>query len=274
MRSIIIFSIVGSLIIPSLIALAAPKAELWERWSTHDPESTLIINHDLWDQFLKTYIVPDKDGLNLVAYGNVTDEDRQKLKTYLKDLQNTPISKYNRAEQRAFWINLYNALTINVIVDHYPVKSIMNIKITPGAFKKGPWGKKLVIIENENISLDQIEHRILRPIWKDPRLHYAVNCASIGCPNLQTQAFTAQNSELLLDKAAKDYINHPRGVWFKKNKLYLSSIYKWFAVDFGGDDASIIKHLKQYAASDLREQLEQVKKISGYGYDWNLNESR
>ena len=104
------------------------------------------------------------------------------------------ITDYNKKEQLAYWINLYNSLTIKVVLEHYPVKSIKEIKLS-GIFKPGPWKKELVIIEGKKLSLDNIEHDILRPIWKDNRVHYAVNCASIGCPNLQNSAFTAKNSD-------------------------------------------------------------------------------
>ena len=104
----------------------------------------------------------------------------------------------SRDEQLAYWINLYNALTVKVILDHYPVKSILDIDISPGWFSIGPWGKKLVAVEGVEISLDDIEHRILRPIWRDPRIHYALNCAAVGCPNLLREAFTGATAEVLL----------------------------------------------------------------------------
>jgi hypothetical protein len=174
-------------------------------------------------------------------------------------------------EQLVFWINLYNALTVKVILEHYPVESIRNIDISPGFFSNGPWGKKFIKIENVKISLNDIEHRILRPIWKDPRIHYAVNCASIGCPNLQKFAFTAENVENLLTKAAKEYINHPRGVKVDDGELTVSSIYIWFSSDFGSSDIEILSHLKQYASPGLRIQLEDFNKISSHDYDWTLN---
>jgi hypothetical protein len=161
-----------------------------------------------------------------------------------------------------------------VVLDHYPVESIRDIDISPGFFANGPWGKKLVHIEGETISLDDIEHRILRPIWKDPRIHYGVNCASIGCPNLQPQAYTAESTDALLDKGARDYINHSRGVLIASNKLIVSSIYDWFMEDFGGNDKGVIAHLQRYAEPSLREQLQRFSRISDHEYDWSLNDIR
>ncbi len=255
-------------------AVAAPKAKLWDRWLSHDPQATLQVDHSSWSRFLSTYLVPGKDGVNRLTYGQVAPADRFILERYITSLANTPVSQLNRSEQKAFWINLYNVLTVTVVLDHYPVESIRDIDISPGFFANGPWGKKLVHIEGETISLDDIEHRILRPIWKDPRIHYGVNCASIGCPNLQPQAYTAESTDALLDKGARDYINHSRGVLIASNKLIVSSIYDWFMEDFGGNDKGVIAHLQRYAEPSLREQLQRFSRISDHEYDWSLNDIR
>lgn len=254
---------------------AAPKAELWARWQEHNADSDVVIDHSVWDAFLKQYL-SEKDGINLLDYAaakkDENGEGKTRLGAYLDALQQTPVSKLNRNEQRAFWINLYNALTADVVIAHYPVDSIRDIDISPGLFADGPWQKKLVQVEGEQLSLDDIEHRILRPIWRDARVHYAVNCASIGCPNLMTNAFTADNTELLLQQGARDFINHPRGANVDASgALVVSSIYQWFAEDFGGDDSGIIRHLQKYADDDLRAMLANVKTIADDDYDWRLN---
>jgi hypothetical protein len=182
-----------------------------------------------------------------------------------------PISAYNGAEQKAYWINLYNALTVEVILSHYPVKSIRNIGISPGLFSRGPWDAKLATIEREKLSLNDIEHRILRPIWKDARVHYAVNCASLGCPNLQRMAYTGENTESLLEKGAGEYINHPRGLAIKNGKLQVSSIYDWFKDDFGAGRDRLLEHWLKYADGDLAGALKSYEGSLAYGYDWSLN---
>jgi hypothetical protein len=257
----------------SLAALAAPKAELWERWSAHSQNKVGIV-HKEWNDFLGHYVKPGSDGITRVAYGAVTPADRKALAAYLRKLQDVPIRKFARAEQRAYWINLYNATTVNVVLEHYPVESITKISISPGLFAKGPWKKKLLTIEGEPVSLDDIEHRILRPIWKDPRTHYAVNCASLGCPNLPPKAFTPGNTEELLEQGAKAYVNHPRGASFDGGTLTVSSIYVWFRSDFGGNDAGVIAHLKKYAEPALKKKLAEVDEIDGDTYDWTLNDSK
>lgn len=257
--------------IPS--AKAAPDAVLWPRWEAHDPDATMEIDHSPWGDLLERYLVTEADGINRFAYGKVTGEDRKNLDNYLKLLADTPVSSYSRPAQMAYWINLYNALTIQVILDHYPTKSILDIDISPGLFSDGPWGKKLLTIEGEKIALDDIEHQILRPIWKDPRIHYAVNCASIGCPNLQPKPFEADMLDRQLDDAAIDFINHQRAIDIENDRIIISSIYRWFQKDFGDTDQEVLAHLKAFASPDLAMKLEGFTTIYDDAYDWRLNDA-
>lgn len=252
---------------------AAPTAELWPRWTQHDPAARATIDHATWNRLLKSYVVRAGDGVNRFTYRWVTADDRPALDGYIGRLGATAIGRFDRDEQRAFWINLYNALTIKLVLERYPVASIMDIAISPGLFAPGPWGRKLVTVDGEAVSLDDIEHRILRPIWRDPRLHYAVNCVALGCPNLQAEAFTAANAERLLDAGARAYVNHERGVWFERGQLHASSIYKWFADDFGGTNARVIAHLREFASPDLARRLAGSTRIASYHYDWRLNDT-
>ena len=257
----------------SLAALAAPKAELWEFWA-QSTQSKVAIDHGAWNDFLARHVKPGDDGINRVAYGRVATAQREALEQYLDKMQGVAIRKFSRAEQRAYWINLYNVATVKVVLDHYPVDSILKINISPGLFAKGPWKKKLLTVEGEGVSLDDIEHRVLRPIWQDPRTHYSVNCASLGCPNLPAQAFTSANMEELLDASARAYVNHPRGARVEKGRLTVSSIYVWFGSDFGGGDAGVIAHLKKYGEPALKKALADVRRIGDDEYDWSLNDAK
>lgn len=260
-----------ALLLFALPAQAAPKAELWARWTVHDPASTFAVDHSAWGRFLSAYVSREADGIARVAYARVTPADRAMLQEYLAALQATDIDRLARPEQRAFWINLYNALTVETVLAHYPVSSIRDIRISPGLFASGPWGRKLARVAGEALSLDDIEHRILRPIWSDPRIHYAVNCASLGCPDLQDEPYSAARTDAQLDAAASAFVNHPRGVSLENGRLRISSIYDWFRDDFGGDDAAVIAHLARHAGPDLRARLGGVARVSGYFYDWALN---
>ena len=250
---------------------AAPKAQLWAFWQQSNEANQQTINHRPWQTLLNNYLSTDASGLNRFAYAKVTKEDRQRLQNYLQDLANTPIRSYAKAEQMAYWINLYNALTVEVILRHYPVQTILDIDTSPGFFANGPWGEKLLTIEGKEITLNDIEHRILRPIWNDNRIHYAVNCASYSCPNLHQDAFSAATTEAILDSAARAYVNNPRGMSIAGDEATLSSIFKWYADDFGDTEEDLIDHLKQYANDSNRAKLAKVDDLR-YDYNWALNE--
>lgn len=260
-------------VLPAL-AFGAPKAQLWERWAAHDPLSKLGIDHGAWDGFLRRYVVRGADGVNRVRYATVTPQDRALLQDYLAAMQRVRSARYRRSEQFAYWINLYNAMTVEVVLRHYPVESIRDIDISPGLFSRGPWGAKLLEVDGERLSLDDIEHRILRPLMRDPRVHYAVNCASIGCPNLQPRAFSGARLDEMLDAAAREYVNHPRGARIRDGELVVSSIYDWFQADFGGSERAVIAHLRQYAEPRLARLLAEFDEIDDYQYDWSLNDAR
>ncbi|MCP5366893.1 MAG: DUF547 domain-containing protein [Hyphomicrobiales bacterium] len=256
--------------ISSFEALFAPRADLWQRWTRHDPASSVRIDHGPWAAFLARYVRPGDDGINRVAYGQVTAADRAALEAYLSALAAVPVDGLNRDRQMAFWINLYNALTVRLILDYAPKESIRDIDISPGLFSDGPWGRKLVRVAGEDVSLNDIEHRILRPVWRDPRVHYAVNCASLGCPNLWPEPFRAGDLAAQLDAAARAYVNHPRGARVHGGKLTVSSIYVWFGGDFGGG-AGVLAHLRRYAGEALLKDLAPITGIADHAYDWRLN---
>ncbi len=254
-------------------ATAAPKAEAWLFWAANDPAGKVRVDHAPWDRFLKKYVdTSHPSAIHRVRYATVTPDDRKGLDAYIRYLQAVEVTRLDRAGQKAYWINLYNSLTVKVVLDHYPVRSIRDIKISPGIFSSGPWGAKLLAIQGRKVSLDDIEHRILRPLWRDNRVHYAVNCASLGCPNLQPEAFAPENAETLLEKGAREYVNHPRGVLLSGDRLHLSGIYDWFQPDFGGSEEGALRHLARYAAPELARRLKGFHGKISYDYDWRINE--
>jgi Protein of unknown function, DUF547 len=233
-----------------------------------------------YETLLQKHVVVGADGLNRVSYKawNASKPDRAQLDGYIRDLAGRKPSQFSKPQAFAYWANLYNAITLKVIVDKYPVASIKDIKsdgvwLDPKGFL-GPWRAKRVTVEGRDLSLDDIEHGIMRPTFKDPRVHYTVNCASIGCPNLLPKPWRAATLEADLDAAAKAFVNHPRGVSVTgKDEIQVASIYQWFKADFGGDDAGVLAHLKKYASPTLAKKLEGAKSIARDTYDWNLNEA-
>lgn len=259
-------------IIGQISRASAAEVDLSQRFSAHQSGADITLDHQPWDAFLAKYVFKGSDGLNRVGYGDVSPTDAQALKTYIRSLEAVDVDLLDRPEQFAYWANLYNATTIDLIIDNYPVASIRKIKLG-GLFSTGPWKQKLLTVVGIELSLDDIEHEILRKAWSDPRVHYAVNCASISCPNLKSSAYRGVTLEADLDQAARDYINHPRAVLIEGGKLKVSSIYGWFKVDFGANDAGVIDHLRKYATPDLAAKLKDVTKISSHHYDWGLNDA-
>ena len=245
-------------------------------WRNSDEANAAVIDHMGWQSILDKYLKPGKNGaVNLFSYAMVNDADKTELQAYLHKMQSVNPEGFNKQEQKAYWINLYNALTVNLILENYPVKSIT--KLGDSLFSFGPWDDDMAKINGVNLSLNDIEHKILRPIFKDPLIHYAVNCASYSCPNLASDAFTSKNMAALLESGARDYVNHERGVSFDGEDLLVSSIYHWYKDDFGGEDALLIAHFKKYASPELKGKLVKFEKNDGdieHHYDWNLNDAK
>lgn len=231
-----------------------------------------------YDALLSRYVSASADGVNRVDYARwrASAADRAALDGYVAELAAQRPSSFARDRAFAYWVNLYNAVTLQVILERYPVRSIRDIRsegagLDPRALI-GPWRTRRVTVEGRRLSLDEIENSILRPTYNDPRVHYAINCASIGCPNLMNRAWRAESLNADLDAAARAYVNHPRGVSVGGNgAVRASSIYRWFREDFGGGDANVIAHLRRYAAPELAARLEGATRISGHDYDWALN---
>jgi len=251
-------------------ASAAGEIDRLAHW---DSTSADVVDHNAWRQFLAGYVETDGDGVNRVRYAAVSSEDRRHLHDYIVALAARNPAQLNRNEAFAYWVNLYNALTVRLILDHYPVKSIREIK--PHPFAIGPWKMELITVAGVSLTLDDIEHGLLRAHWRDPRIHYAVNCASISCPDLLKRPFTGADLDSMLDAAARAYVNHPRGVKVNPDgKLTVSSIYKWYADDFGADEQGVTGHLLEYAEPALAAEIRAAQSIDGYDYDWALNEAR
>lgn len=225
--------------------------------------------HQPWDDLLGTYVQVSEDGVNRFDYGALKDNasDVAKLEAYLDSFVDLDFETLSRDEQFAAYSNAYNALTVKYIVDKYPTKSIRSGYIV------GPWKKVFTTIDGEELSLDAIEHEVLRVEWSDPRVHYAINCAAYSCPNLQPDAWFAATLDEDLDRAARAYVNDPRGVTVRRNgTLQVSTIYKWFREDFGGSNDGVIDHLLEHAEPELAEKIEAKRRITKHEYDWALND--
>lgn len=264
------FAVTAASLLVSGQVVLAQDIDVTRTFAVATPDSKMSIDHAEWGTLLDRYLHADSSGINRFAYGAVTPADHAVLKSYLAQLQKIDPGKLSPNEQHAFWINFYNAITVEVVLDHYPVKSIRDI--SSGFFTFGPWDLPLATVDGRQLTLNNIEHDILRKNWRDPRVHYALNCASLGCPNLAPTPYLGRSLDAQLDAAARSFVNHPRAVSLHNGRLILSNIYQWYAKDFGdGSPAAIVAHIRRYAAPALAAQLAGRAEIDGYQYDWQLN---
>jgi hypothetical protein len=253
------------------LSFAAYYKNVWPKWAVHSPLSTEVISHQEWQEFLKQCVITNQEGINLVDYPHLTETELDTLQNYINRLSQLDISKYNRNEQLAYWINLYNALTVQIVADYYPVDSIQEVNISPGLFTVGPWGANLLTIGHTQLSLNDIQNRIVRPIWNDPRVLYALNDGSIGGANLSKEAYLGSTINEQLNLAATEYINSLRGMQIIEGNLVLSKTFDWYKDDFGQTTEDLIHHLSHFANKSLRSELERISTVNSYTYNWHLN---
>ncbi len=222
------------------------------------------VDHALFASLLSRHV---KDGV--VDYKGFKD-DEAILDQYLDVLAAVDPEPLSTDDQFAFYVNAYNAWTIKLILSRYPdIRSIKEL----GSLFSSPWKKTIARIDGGLLSLDQIEHDILRKRFKDPRVHFAVNCASKSCPPLQGEPFAGSQLNDQLNRAAKAFINAPRFNRLDGNILWVSEIFDWFPEDFGGD---VIGYFIKFADVPMRDQLVKNKgriKVKYLDYDWSLNGS-
>ena len=256
----------------SLEKAALPEPVLLEpNWQVAAPTATVEIDQSAWDTFLSRFLKTDTAGINRLDYGSVTANDHSQLRDYISRLEQINTKTLSQDQQLAYWFNLYNAKTVDLVLEAYPVDSILDIK--DGFLPTGPWNRKVVRVNSQELSLNDIEHRIVRPVFEDPRIHYALNCAAAGCPNLMPRAWRAETLEADLDAAERAYVNDPRGIRFDANgRLTLSKIYSWFSEDFGNDEEEVLEDLLYAASPELQDKLYGRTSVDRYEYDWSLND--
>lgn len=210
-------------------------------------------SHSAFNSLLSKYVTSS----GTVNYAGFKSQ-KSALDSYLKDLENNPVkSNWSRNEKMAYWINLYNAATIKLILDNYPTSSIKNIN------GGKPWDKRWIKSGSKTYTLNEIENAVLRPQFNDARIHFAVNCAAISCPRLMNKAFTASNLNSLLDENARWFINNSTFNSISAKKVEISKIFDWYKDDFG----NIINYLNKYATTEIKSNA----KVSYKEYEWKLN---
>jgi hypothetical protein len=220
------------------------------------------VDHSIYGRLLKVHVIEGR-----VDY-NGFKKDEAQLDAYLAALEEIDPGTLNKQEQMAFYINAYNAWTIKLILGAWP--DLNSIKDLGGLFQS-PWKKSFVKLRQRVVTLDHIEHNILRPRYKDPRIHFAVNCASVSCPPLLNTPYIRSELDRQLDTVTTNFINDPDSNRIKGDALHVSRIFKWFDEDFNGD---VLGFFKRYARGELKKQLDsrgEGLKIKYLHYDWGLN---
>jgi hypothetical protein len=220
------------------------------------------VDHGIFAELLAKYV---KNGV--VNYAGFKAEEAR-LDRYLEVLGQADPESLPRQEQFAFYINAYNAWTIKLILTGYPgLKSIKDL----GGLFQSPWAKEFVRINGKTLSLDDIEHNILRPRFKDPRVHFAINCSAKSCPPLFTEPYRGDMLDAQLTRVTADFLNGPANSRLEGNLLWVSSIFKWFTEDFNND---VVGFYQKYAQGDLKQKLEAGRgriEVKYLDYDWSLN---
>lgn len=220
--------------------------------------ATETFSHKTWDNLLQKHV----SAAGVVNYEGI-QADRKMLNTYLEQLNGFKgVSSLPSAEQEAFWINVYNAYTVALIVDHYPIRSIRDIKVAD----KDAWHMKIVHAGGQILSLNEVEHKMLLEKFNDPRIHFGINCASFSCPILLNKAFTAANLNTNLDLLAMGFVNDPKRNKVSEGSLQLSEIFNWYQKDFS-KEGSVIDFINKYSKVPVKSNA----KISYLPYNWNLN---
>ena len=208
--------------------------------------------HSRWGHMLEKYV----DTLGNVDYKSWS-KDTANLEAYIETLKRfPPLRTASKSAQLAYWINAYNALTIQLILQNYPLKSIRDLK--------NPWERKLFELEGKNYSLGDIEHQVLRKM-KEPRIHFAINCASASCPKLLNEAYQEKKLELQLSQATRDFINDSSKNKLSSKRVQLSRIFLWFGNDFGSKQERL-NFIMQYSDYNLKSP-----EIDYLPYNWALN---
>lgn len=219
--------------------------------------------HAAFDTLLVRYVTDD--GVRYDAWA-ASPDDMERLSDYVDHLETIHAAELDAKSALAYWINLYNAVTLELVLAHYPVDSIKDT----GGFLKSPWEKKLVSIDGTDLSLNGIENDVIRRRFPDARVHFALNCASLGCPPLAREAFRGPRLDEQLDAACARALGNPRWVRVEGDRLVVSRIFDWYKSDFERDSGSVAKFISRYrddvdaAAGDIRYA----------DYDWSLNLSR
>ena len=231
------------------------------------------VDHARWDALLRKYV--DRAGYVNYTTWKTSPQDVQRLDLYLASLSQGALKRSaSRNAILAFWINAYNAVTVKGILHAYPIESIQDLRSTLG-FGYDIWDDLLLIVGGTKFSLNQMEHEILRKI-KEPRIHFAIVCASVGCPKLRNEAYTDDKMESQLSANGKAFFKDQTKFRYdpKEGRIHVSKILKWFGKDFGPTAADQMAAIAPYLPNESTKRFARssAARVSYLDYDWSLND--
>jgi len=240
----------------SVLTSEKPLDEVLSQYSVSDSEGLADVKagHTVWNSLLQKHV----SASGKVDYASFKTDPNFKRYITILESANPDDASWSSNDKKAFWINAYNSFTVKLIVDNYPIKSINDIKT--------PWDKKFISINSKNYSLNQIENDILRPKFNDARIHFGINCASISCPILHNEAFTADNLNTKLEKLTKSFVNDASMNKITATTAKVSKIFEWYAVDFK-KSGTFIEWLNKFSTVKINSDA----KVTYMSYNWNLN---
>lgn len=219
--------------------------------------------HRPFDLLLRIYVEGTRVNYDKFS---ANPRDKERLSGYISSLEALDPAAWSDSSALAYWINLYNAATLDIVLERYPVKSIKNIG---GAFKK-----KVAQVAGKPLSLDQIENDIIRPRFHDPRVHFALNCAAVSCPPLAPHAYSGSLLSSQLDEACRAALNDSGWVQIGVEELRVSKIFDWYRQDFGSAETAVREFIARYRPQDREAIMDASRKLKYLDYDWRLNRIR
>lgn len=240
------------------IGLAQLQVQAQSQSHTHTlthTQNQSVHRHQIWDQLLKQYV----SETGQVNYSGIK-EDGSRLGQYLEQLKENPVQEsWSRSQKLAYWINAYNAFTVKLIIDNYPVKSIRDLN--------RPWGRKFIQLGDQTYSLDNIEHDIIRPVFEEPRIHFALVCAAVSCPKLLNHAYLPEKLDEQLDQQTRYFLNESGKNKLSPKLVELSKLFSWYGRDFT-KQGTVIDFINQYSEQTISD----IARVRYLDYNWDLND--
>ncbi len=249
---------------------AAIEKKLIPFWDDHEAASLIDLDHSAFEQILQKYVVSDHpSGIARFDYDSVSDADFSKLSDYLDYLQLMEPRQLSLAEAKAYWLNLHNAATLHMVIETYMDGSVTKVKARGLSARK--WRRNIITIAEQKLSLDDILNGVIRPMYNDRRIHYAVFFCTLGGPDMPTTVFNGENNEELLDRFEAEFLSKSRALRIDSGELVVSQMFEDYDTDFATDKFNLISYFKEKAPEPLAETLSPALKVS-FEYDWSLND--